>query len=383
MLCRLVYRSTTFHMRNPHMLSMHSSRLRKRAWRHCLRIALPVSLLALGACDQERDGVPTRPVAQTASKAVSPTAPATRPEEAGFSELANVVASSGGFFFDNRGRLIVVVRDTVEFRNAPTAISSLIGRGKISLSPEKPGNPQIILRRGDFTFRQLAAWRDMVSDYVDNTPNTGVVSLDLDEAVNRVVVGALPSASTDGLLARFTSAGIDPKALVFHASQPMKFLSETGRRSATVSRGALSGTSVMTLSDIRQSAPTMIGGIYVGIVWSGGQLHPGCTLGLPGLHNGLVGCLTAYHCTERLFSFDGDGFTQPANGSPIGQENHDPAYYLCGLFKCRPMDATFVATNPGISVGLGLIAWPANPATDDPHSYDPSNLAVVTQTEAR
>src|SRR5260221_12601069 len=99
MLCRLVYRSTTFHMRNPHMLSMHSSRLRKRAWRHCLRIALPVSLLALGAGDQERDGVPTRPVAQTASKAGSPTAQATRPDEAGVGELGNVVRSSRGSFF--------------------------------------------------------------------------------------------------------------------------------------------------------------------------------------------------------------------------------------------------------------------------------------------
>jgi hypothetical protein len=174
-----------------------------------------------------------------------------RPEEQSFADLAQRAPSSGGFFVDQQGSLIVWVRDVVDEPASRAAMAQQVSTRQLQLP--KGLNTPVTIRHGQYTFAELAAWRDIIYDSVFFTQR-GVVSLDLDEAVNRVAIGV---TSADGpalrpqLTKHLAALGVDTAAVVFRTEEPAR--PSVGRMSAALPYSLTS------------RADTMMGGILIGI----------------------------------------------------------------------------------------------------------------------
>jgi len=338
------------------------------------------ALLALvvfaASCDRRQDLAPTGPVSGIARN-VGPAAAHVRPAEAPFAELSKMVPSSAGFIYDPAGNIVVFVRESAEMPGAAHALSALVSSKRINLRADRRQMPAVIVKRADFTFQQLAAWRDTVGNYIDNTAGIGVVSLDLNEGTNRLTVGVRTSANRQQLLSAFAALAVDTKAVEFETAAGFGFLSRTVTPRDAVARSTAAAAS-MSLQSIQANASQLVGGLSIGIARSDGRGQ--CTLSFAAreYQNGITttGFLTASHCTQNLFAYDGDAFYQATFGSFVGNEKDDPQGYRCGIYNCNVADATFVQTTPGTNVGLGLIAKGAGGL-----QYDTSDLWIVTQAE--
>jgi len=338
-----------------------------------------VLIAAIAGCDHQVVGPRAHPpLAPAFSVGASPVI--VRDAERPFAELAKVIPSSAGFYYDKNGDLVVRVRDTTEFGRVATAIATLVSGNKIRLSPEASPNPPVVVQGADFTFNQLAVWRDTVGAYFDRTGVPGVVSLDLDEVGNRVTIGVHGSADLVAIRAQLTALGVPSNAIRFRASGLFRF--DVRKVESSKWTGAARGLAFFTDADIDSTASTMIGGLRIGLQWSSADAT--CTLAFPVTHvqSGVekTGFITASHCTEKLFGYDGDEVYQTQiqdGGASVGYEDHDPDFYTCGLYKCSVSDAAFIKTNSGVSVGLGLLAK----STGTNYMYDPSNPWIITRTE--
>lgn len=360
---------------------MHSSPSFQRLARSVFRSSLVIA----GAIVSAALLVPTHPASRETAKAAIPLPISVRASEEAFAKLSIVVPSSAGFFYDRAGNLVVWVSDIAETKAAPVAILGLLASHAIELGPEKSRVPSIVIRVGSFSFRQLAAWRDSVSNYVDNHADAGVTSLDLDEAANRITVGVLPQTPQGQLLSQFEQFGIDPGAINFRISERMRFdvgpsVTRIERFRAAPSR-ASGRRSILNISN---SQSTMIGGLGIGVrVKNSGGAYAKCTNGFVVQHyqSGVTktGLLIASHCTENIFGADHDTVEQTfGTANFVGVESHDPDDYNCGIWECRPSDAAFVETNAGVSVALGQIAkFPGIPYTL--FTYDNTSSWVITQ----
>ncbi|MHB1312243.1 MAG: hypothetical protein ACYC3L_09520, partial [Gemmatimonadaceae bacterium] len=81
----------------------------------------------------------------------------------------------------------------------------------------------------------------------------------------------------------------------------------------------------------------------------------GCTLGFVAQRNGVLGFVTASHCTSDFYGMDYSQFTQTPPSPIIGQESVDPASYQCGLIQCRGSDAAFIASSLQLPMTVGKI----------------------------
>jgi hypothetical protein len=339
-----------------------------------------VALLVVStSCDQQQLGptVPSRRAAQAARRDVSPSTHG-RPAEAPFAELAKVVPSSAGFVYDPAGNIVAFVRDSADMQRIASVLWALVASKRINLRADHKHNPGVIVKNADYTFEQLAAWRDTIGNYVDNTAGIGVVSLDLNEATNRITLGVLVSANQQQLLGAFAALGVDRKAVDFEIARGFDNLSRPTAARSTIARP---NTAAPFLTTINSSVSQLVGGLDIGIDNPNEQGGRGeCTLSFAAQEEQgggtTTGFITASHCTQNLFAFDGNAFYQNSLGTYIGNEKDDPQGYRCGIYICNVADAAFVRTNAGVGVGVGLIAKQVSGM-----QYDPSNLWVVTEVE--
>jgi len=81
--------------------------------------------------------------------------------------------------------------------------------------------------------------------------------------------------------------------------------------------------------------------------------------------NGVLGYVTASHCSNTQGAADGTLYYQPLNqvsGEYIGQEIADPAFFRCARGKkCRYSDANFSAGDSAVTFTLGAIAETSAP----------------------
>jgi hypothetical protein len=338
----------------------------------------------LAACEHAPAVAPTQSTLPSAGAASVATLPALRAPEAAFVALANQLPSSAGFFYDRNDDLVVLVTDTSDGQHAAAAVRQLVATRSIALSPEKSRSPRIRVLIASYSFRQLSAWRDSIGNYVDNTAGAGVAWLDVDEEANRLTLGVLGSANRSALLAAARRMGVDANAVRFRDSEQGHL--DVGRVASTSTASAASehyGATALrrrTTTSITSSQSTLIGGLEIGL-WAGAD-GGACTAGFAVKHysSGVTksGILTASHCTHTTFGFDGDSMSQNSAGTKVGREYHDPSYYQCGLFHCRPSDAAFIATNAGVSIGLGQVAKWAGGGYDS-LTYDNTSSWVVTR----
>jgi len=274
-----------------------------------------------------------------------------RPDESEFYELAKTVPSSAGFYMNSTGAMVVQVRDQVEDDRARQAMTSLRGSGRVKLAHGQ--STPVVLQRVQFSFVQLAVWRDRLSESVlVNTP--GVLTLDLDEVANRVVIGVDDARMEQvrvGILSRLAAFGIDAAAVVFRRTQPLR-----------LQRAMAPRPPLFVPSSLTSTTDTIIGGLIIGIPGGGGLSLAACTLGFVATWNGTPGFVTASHCSTNQFGTDGSVALQDPYGRQIGYETNDPSGYFCSFNTCRGSDASFFTMSAGINSLRGLIARPSGVA---------------------
>ena len=266
----------------------------------CLLIAILGGAAAAGAQD---DGLPTE-------------APFTIDQE--YARLAERVPGFGGLYLDERGTTHVYLQDLSYVREVQ-------GLGE-----------RVEVHQGDYDFRDLHAWKSEVRELLSRP---GMVSLDIDETRNRLVITA-ERAYAERLRAELREllrpTSVPVAAVLVDVGDPFEPL--------------------VDLRDQFRPVP------------SGVQIRNGnggiCTHGVNATRANTRGFVTNSHCTSVRSQVEGTVFFQ-TSVSPqtrIGVEQVDSAFFQNGNcpnnFRCRYSDSAFVAyDDPDFSAG-GNIANP-------------------------
>jgi hypothetical protein len=260
-----------------------------------------------------------------------------RPEEQAFADLALKAPSSAGFYHDGLGGVVVQVRDAahdavaLDYMHRLDASHSLHGQNLAKRAS------RIRVGRAQYTFWQLAAWRDLAFDNVLGVMD-GVVSLDLDEVRNRVTIGITAdhlARMRAQVREKLRSLGVDPGALAFKQAEQVHF----DAAPATIT----SETSDPIAGGLAMHIQNNDGGQYL------------CTIGFAAQRNGVTGLVSASHCTSNTFNPDTDPVFQ-LNTRQVATASVDPNAYTCGVFRCRGADAAFFSSTGIAPMGVGLIA---------------------------
>ncbi|MEA3246428.1 MAG: hypothetical protein U9Q74_09760 [Gemmatimonadota bacterium] len=305
------------------------------------------------------------PFAHSAQEAVKgPWPKAVRPEEAAFAELAAAAPSSAGFYLDATGTIHVVVKDVADANAARSAVLTMVSTGRVVTGKSRAAS--IVTEDGRFTFGELAVIRDAIHEHL--LASQRIVMLDLNEQTNRVELGIdrlNASYIRETLPADIAALGLDTNAIAY--------------REATIPRLAIAKGSYRRRfgSTIQSTVDTITGGIQMER-----QGHA-CTIGVIALYNSAPSVLSNSHCSETLFSYDGDSIEQATTTSPgrrIGHETVDPPGTSCYGYPCRGSDAALFGLESGILYYTGMIARTASragPATytlaDGSKTWDASN----------
>lgn len=320
---------------------------------------LVISLVAVGCRIDEPPSGPvarSRPAAQLGSEAQHVPS-----GERLFAELARLVPTSAGFFFDEAGPLIVNVSNPADADRATQAVRNFLDRGDIVTS--NPASVIILPRTVKYSYNELSRWRNLLFDSAV-TSLSDLVMLDLDERRNQVVVGSVSAALTSShravteLLGR---ANGDTGALRVVVAEPL-------RPSSVVPR-----LGFFTWTALTASADTVVGGLHIGQsgVWE-------CTLGFTAdFPNFGLGFVTASHCTADIWNEDGRVANQTYWGPQAGVEVADPGPWSCGIFQlCRRSDAAFFQRTQGRPMIRGLIARPNAIGSGNVDASDPYFIVI-------
>jgi hypothetical protein len=293
-------------------------------------------------------------------------------DEREFAELALEIPGFGGYHYDASGNLVVTM--ALESRLASAARSRFeekLARFRERLPRvHRPlrGGGKLRVRQAQFTFPQLAGWRDEVVTSVLGTP--GVIFVDLDEAANRVVVGIDRTrfAAVRGEAASTLARGhVPPAALAFVETSPV--VPEQGGTTVDDPRRPLMGGLAMDFS---------INGAYI----------DGCTIGFIAEQNGRRGFITNSHCSYREWGTENTEYHQSTfdGGSSVGFEYKDSNGSSCGLFSsrnCRKSDATFATVHVGAELGYiahtTYVGGPGRHAVGSKELYSGNQQVIVSK----
>lgn len=179
---------------------------------------LSLALATLTACADAPEVMAPSPSLQLSVSDTLPDDPA-RPDEILSSRIARRIQGFGGISSDSTGALVVYLTNP---GNSPevTALRAAVAGRLADHSRHWSGrgvSPQLVIRQGRFTFRQLRRLRDRLNDDVLRIP--GVLFTDVDELSNRFVVGidGTQAASAQAAVRQLavSRAGGDMDALQF------------------------------------------------------------------------------------------------------------------------------------------------------------------------
>ena len=162
----------------------------------------------------------------------------------------------------------------------------------------------------------------------------GVVFTDADETRDRLVVGVVDRPGLEGLVrARLATLGVAPQLVDVVETEP-----------------------IVPVDTLRDKVRPVEGGLQIRFT------NYLCSLGFIAVRNGVMGYVTASHCSTTQGSVDSTQYYQPLNQNSqefIGTEVVDPAFFRSGKCpkgrKCRYSDANF-SEGAGNVFGLGSIA---------------------------
>jgi len=250
----------------------------------------------------------------------------------GQEQLVREIPGYGGFFLDEDGVPNVYLMDSDEGIDAELEIAQFMrGHGM---------RPQSVkVRHGDFSIPQLDDWLQEAAKGV--LQDEGVVSVDIDDRLNRVSVGVTDAGMVEATRTRLSGLGIPEGALDVVVYGPIE-------RAAT-------------LQD------------FVRPVSAGLQINFDffvCTLGFNvSAVNGrrAPSFVTNSHCTDVQGGTEDTRYFQPAFFVPdafIGREVDDPAYDPINCFDgfvCRLSDAARVRYDGGVDFRVGSISRTTGP----------------------
>ncbi|MEM8960238.1 MAG: hypothetical protein AAGD38_02060 [Acidobacteriota bacterium] len=253
------------------------------------------------------------PAWASANEVVDPTTIKTYDDE--LAEMADDMPGFGGWYVDDRGQLNAFMTD-------------LSTQGARSLQREN-----IRLKQGRYNFRQLLDWKRDARSSVLATP--GVLSLDIDESRNRIVVGVEKQASRSSVRSRLSTLELPADAVLIEEVEPVTF-----------------AATLHSYDKYRK------GGLQ--IQYFDGFSTSNCTLGFVAYHEGTInpppgytnrGLVTASHCSSIQGVVDGMGFHHPTTAySQFAHELIDPGFFTgngCPPGKrCRYSDAAFATYHP-------------------------------------
>jgi hypothetical protein len=239
-----------------------------------------------------------------------------RPAEDRIVALANEIPGFAGMFLTPAHELVALVRDTTPQR-AGSALATSALRAHVASDgfglPTRDRPSTVRVLPADYDFQTLSNYRDFISDSL--LGSNGVVSVNLDQPINRVTVGVLASGSTSQLTQIITGRGIPINAIHFVTSFGIR--TAVGRSVASSRRRSFS-----TLHD--DHPDTLTAGFKF--------LRPtigSCTVGAVVDSAGSTRFVSASHCTANMFQHDGDSVTT-YDGTGVGHETGDPAgVYVC------------------------------------------------------
>ncbi len=266
-----------------------------------------------------------------------------------FARVEALLPGFGGLFYDDNGILNVYLKgnhteiaaQNNSTANVEAAVASVFGYDRLFNNQAVPETVQslsadITVLQGEYDFSTLRKWRNAISEKM-NMPIA--VSIDLDESINRIVVGVESLDATDDIKSMITQQGVPLAAVVFEKdSIDISDVSLTDKSSPVRIRGGFKITS---------------------------SLGGGCSIGFSATRNGVKGFVTANHCTESASTrggVQGTRFYQPTSGlGTIGIERVDPPFQQTGALcpsgsYCRASDAAFIEYTGRDTYRRGLVA---------------------------
>ena len=308
------------------------------------RVVQHVATVVVGAilvgCDSPSpNSMPTAPIQSTAIRALDGPAPGRRDRQ--MVELARLIPGFGGLSLsfpslkpgerrDPRGPVQANTYLTVA-GDAKQARKSV--RERLESEGYSVANVRII--PAAYEFQQLQEWRHKLGLAIRHQP-LGIVSLDADEANNRVVVGVeteTAARTVHRVLERVTR--VPAEAVV------IRVVGRVTKRQAT----------------LQASFRPIPGGVSVGGFRE-------CTLGFNVFQDGAHRFTTASHCSSIEFGYDGSSFRQNPFDGVVGQEYSDPAPHPASTcwydWPCRFSDVTMVTYSPSSLSEFGKIAATTN-----------------------
>jgi hypothetical protein len=167
----------------------------------------------------------------------------------------------------------------------------------------------------------------------------GVVFTDADETTGRLAIGVMDPGVRGLVRARLAALGI-----------------------AADDVDIVPTDDILPLTTLRDQVRPVQGGLQIRF---SGYL---CSLSFPASRNGVLGFVTASHCSDRQGSEDGTLYYQPLNQVSdefVGQEIADPSFFRGNNCpkgkKCRYSDANFSEGASGVNLALGIIAKTTGP----------------------
>jgi hypothetical protein len=168
----------------------------------------------------------------------------------------------------------------------------------------------------------------------------GVVFTDADEGSGRLVVGVLDRGVEGLVRGRLRGLGVVSQSVDVVETEP-----------------------IFQIDTLRDYTRPVIAGVQIRFS------QYVCSLGFSAMRAGVLGFVTASHCSSRQGTVDGTQYYQPLNRVPaelIGTETVDPAYRrdiaLCPRGRvCRFSDSNFSAAADGVDFAVGTIARTTGP----------------------
>jgi hypothetical protein len=267
----------------------------------------------------------------------------------------------GGMYFDAEGRAHVFLKDAAQRGAAIAALAPILRSRIVSLA--RPLDAEnIVVETGEFEFAVLEGYRDQLLANFGSIP--GLVTLDVNESRNRVVVGVEGAAGVQGVGELLRELNIPPAAVSVEQRQrddPKKLLTDW-------SQYVDGGYRIRYYDD-------PLGGPYM------------CSLGFNAYWNGRQVFFTNSHCSDNLGVNDNDQYYQNTYGTAahlIGQELRDPPFVqgtggACPTTaSCRWSDAIAVAWSATSRWSFAKIARPTSEGSVTVSSTTPSYTIVGT-----
>jgi hypothetical protein len=279
-----------------------------------------------------------------------------RPGEDRFVQLSNEIPGFAGYTLSPQHELVVRVKDTTTAHTATgfavSALSAHLSRDAFGLKGgNRPSSIRII--PADYDFQTLAGYRDFATDSLLGAVS-GVVMVDLDEAINRVTIGTLvsqPSAQAQAS-ERLVRHGIPLQAIHFIAGLGMQ--PTGGRRESNMRRRR-------SYYDLADATPVYVSAGFA--FQNSAAVILDCTIGPVVTASGVSRFVSASHCSDSTFYLQGDTL-RTLGGQLIGHEVADPGatftngYGLVRDIWHRSSDAAMFSYDTAYTHTQGFIGRP-------------------------